>query len=150
MNPFLIKTQEIEDLIEISINAGKAIMNIYETDNEIKLKDDHSPLTTADLLSNEIICKSLLKMYPNIPIISEESSKIEYEKRSNWLNYWLVDPLDGTKEFINRNGEFTTNIAMIHNNRPVFGIIHAPVWCPPSPWHSLASFNSSGQSAPIG
>ena len=91
MNPFLIKTQEIEDLIEISINAGKAIMNIYETDNEIKLKDDHSPLTTADLLSNEIICKSLLKMYPNIPIISEESSEIEYEFLSAKMLASLAD-----------------------------------------------------------
>ena len=126
MTSFSIKTADIKDLIEISLNAGKAIMDIYESDTEIRIKDDLSPLTKADLISNEIICKSLLKIYPNIPIISEESSKIGYEKRSNWLNYWLVDPLDGTKEFINRNGEFTTNIAMIHKNRPIFGIIHAP------------------------
>ena len=126
MTSFSIKTADIKDLIEISLNAGKAIMDIYESDTEIRIKDDLSPLTKADLVSNEIICKSLLKIYPKIPIISEESSKIDYKKRSNWLNYWLVDPLDGTKEFINRNGEFTTNIAMIHKNRPIFGIIHAP------------------------
>ena len=117
----------IENLIQISKNAGDAIMDIYETKFDVDIKSDQSPLTKADLLSNKIICSYLKKITPEIPVLSEESSDVQYERRSKWSEYWLVDPLDGTKEFIKRNGEFTTNIALISENRPVLGIIHVPV-----------------------
>ena len=91
------------------------------------IKDDKSPLTKADLESNKIIIDSLKKINNRIPILSEESC-VDWSTRKNWETYWLVDPLDGTKEFINKNGEFTVNIALIHNNRPILGVIYAPVF----------------------
>ncbi len=115
-----------EDLIDISKNAGKAIMDIYHSDFDVNLKKDLSPVTKADLISNEIIVSALRKITPNIPIISEESSETSFKVRSQWKEFWLIDPLDGTKEFIKKNGDFTTNIALIRDNRPVFGIIHVP------------------------
>ena len=117
----------IENLIRISKNAGEAIMGIYESDFSINTITDQSPLTKADLLSNIIICQSLKEITPEIPILSEESCDIPYQERMKWKQYWLVDPLDGTKEFIKKNGEFTVNIALINKNRPVFGVIHSPV-----------------------
>ncbi len=127
MAEFSLYKDSLEKLIEISFKAGKAIMEIYNTDFDFEKKIDQSPLTAADLRSHEIISYSLSKLSPKIPILSEESSHITYSERSGWNEYWLIDPLDGTKEFISRNGEFTTNIALIKNNRPVFGIIHAPL-----------------------
>lgn len=126
MSSFSFNKENIDKLIEISIDAGDSIMGIYETDFDFKQKEDRSPLTEADILSNKIITQSLGKLTPNIPILSEESANIPIINRLNWNEYWLVDPLDGTKEFIKKNGEFTTNIAFIKNNRPIFGIIHAP------------------------
>ena len=126
MGSFSLKKENINNLIEISKSAGQAIMDIYKTDFDIKLKKDRSPLTRADISSHIIISEALLKMTPDIPIISEESSNISFDKRSKWELYWLIDPLDGTKEFINKNGEFTTNIALIYKNRPILGVIHAP------------------------
>ena len=116
----------IDSVIEISEKAGSAIMSIYATDFDFKIKDDNSPLTEADEKSNEIICKSIKSLTPEIPILSEENADTSFSERSLWNNYWLVDPLDGTKEFINRNDEFTVNIALIRENRPIFGVIHAP------------------------
>ncbi len=126
MSSFEINTENINKLIRTSIEAGNAIMDIYDTNFVIEEKNDSSPLTEADLVSNKIITESLLKISPDIPILSEESSKIEFAQRSLWKEYWLVDPLDGTKEFIKKNGEFTTNIALIKNNAPILGIIHVP------------------------
>ncbi len=126
MNKFSLEGLHVNNLIEISITAGKAIMEIYKSDFNINLKSDKSPLTQADILSNDIIISSLNKITPNTPIISEESSNIPFEERCKWKEYWLIDPLDGTKEFIKKNGDFTTNIALIRNNKPIFGIIHAP------------------------
>ena len=126
MSEFSLYKDELNKLIEISINAGRAIMDIYKTDFNFEKKSDQSPLTAADLCSHEIISDSLSKLSPKIPILSEESLDIPMSERSSWDEYWLIDPLDGTKEFINRNGEFTTNIALIKKNRPIFGIIHAP------------------------
>jgi len=108
------------------MDAGKAIMNIYSTSFDIEFKDDQSPLTKADISSHEIISKYLKKLTPRIPILSEESSKKPLSQRKEWGEYWLVDPLDGTKEFIKRNGEFTTNIALMKDNKPIFGVIHVP------------------------
>jgi 3'(2'), 5'-bisphosphate nucleotidase len=116
----------IEDIKNIALDAGAVIMKIYNKDFSIEYKDDKSPLTQADLKSNEIICKALVKLYPNIPIMSEENKQVEYETRKNWDYYWCIDPIDGTKEFIKKNGEFTVNIALIHKTTPVLGVVYAP------------------------
>ena len=127
MSDIQIKSVLIEQLIEISKEAGKAILEVYNTNFDYKIKEDSSPLTKADTLSNHIIFKRLKALTPDIPILSEESSNIPYHERSKWNQYWLIDPLDGTKEFIKRNGEFTVNIALIDNHKPIFGVIYAPV-----------------------
>jgi len=109
-----------------TFNAGKAILDIYQNgDFQVELKADNSPLTLADRTSHRIISESLLQT--GLPILSEEGKEIPYEIRKNWDLFWMVDPLDGTKEFINRNGEFTVNIALINNQLPIAGIIYAPV-----------------------
>ena len=126
MNKFSLEGLHVNNLIEISITAGKAIMEIYKSDFNINLKSDKSPLTQADILSNDIIISSLNKITPNTPIISEESSNISFEERCKWKEYWLIDPLDGTKEFIKKNGEFTVNIALIENHQPIAGVVYAP------------------------
>mgnify|MGYP001194643963 CR=1 FL=1 len=117
----------IPDLIEISIAAGESIMEHYESDHSVDIKIDGSPVTKADIESNRIIKNSLRKITPKIPIISEESSDISFSIRSKWEIYWLIDPLDGTKEFLNKNGEFTTNIALIINNKPAIGVVYSPI-----------------------
>ena len=111
--------------IKASIEAGKKILQVYETDFISREKADRTPLTEADLLSHETILGHLTKT--SLPVMSEEGSSIAYAVRSEWRAYWLVDPLDGTKEFINRNGEFTVNIALIEEGVPVLGVILAPV-----------------------
>ena len=116
-------------LLEVSnlaISAGHAIMKHYLKDIKVIIKEDQSPLTNADLDSNNIICSGLSKIDSTIPIISEESF-VDWQTRKEWNKYWLIDPLDGTKEFINKNGEFTVNIALIENNKPVLGVIFVPV-----------------------
>ena len=120
----MLKNIDINEIKNIALKAGKAIMQVYERDFEIYEKDDKSPLSEADLLSNTIICDSLAKF--NLPILSEENSIISFEERKNWEYFFLVDPLDGTKEFIKRNGEFTVNIALIHKQSPVLGVVYAP------------------------
>ena len=115
----------LKTAINASIQAGDAIMEVYASNFEVEHKTDQSPLTLADKNSNTIIEKFLLKT--NIPILSEEGAKIAYSERKNWEYSWLVDPLDGTKEFVKRNGEFTVNIAMIHNGNPIIGVIYVPV-----------------------
>ncbi|MDX9815223.1 MAG: 3'(2'),5'-bisphosphate nucleotidase CysQ [Sulfurimonadaceae bacterium] len=117
---------DIEDLKNIALKAGEIIMEIYKKDFSIDFKDDKSPLTEADLKSNEFICNELNKLYPNIPIMSEENKQIPYEERKDWEYYFCVDPIDGTKEFIKKNGEFTINIALIKNNIPYLGVVYAP------------------------
>ena len=118
--------KNILELLDIAIDAGKEILNIYNDEIIVNSKEDKSPITQADINSNNLIVNRLKKLEPNIPILSEESL-VEWEKRKNWGRYWLIDPLDGTKEFINRNGEFTVNISLIENNYPTFGIIYSPV-----------------------
>ena len=110
----------------IAIKAGEEILKYYNKDIEVKRKDDSSPLTKADLASNEIIIKALQQLDRTVPILSEESL-VEWNERKKWTKYWLVDPLDGTKEFIKQNGEFTVNIALIENNKPILGVIYTPV-----------------------
>lgn len=109
-----------------ALKAGDAIMGIYKkSDFRVELKADNSPLTLADRTSHTIISESLEGT--GLPILSEEGKEIPYEIRKDWPLFWMVDPLDGTKEFINRNGEFTVNIALIHHQLPIAGIIYAPV-----------------------
>jgi 3'(2'),5'-bisphosphate nucleotidase len=120
----------IESLKEIALQAGKAILDIYdqpEAGGRFTIKADASPLTLADQASHEIIVRGLHALTPGIPVISEEGADVPYEVRRHWAYYWCIDPLDGTKEFLHRNGEFTINIALVHNQRPVFGIIYVPV-----------------------
>jgi len=111
--------------------AGEAILDVYKSDFEVEQKDDKSPLTLADKRSNEIIENVLEQTVTvnnsTVPILSEEGKEISYEDRKQWEHFWLVDPLDGTKEFVKRNGEFTVNIALIHKDKPVLGIIYIPV-----------------------
>ena len=110
----------------IAIKAGEEILKYYTKDIHVTHKDDSSPLTKADLASNKIIMNALQQLDRTIPILSEESL-VEWKERKNWTKYWLVDPLDGTKEFIKQNGEFTVNIALIENNKPILGVIFTPV-----------------------
>ena len=118
---------DISSIIKIARDAGIVIMDVYRSSNfEIELKSDNSPLTKADKASHALIKSQLQGLYPHIPILSEEGKEIPYATRKKWSHFWLVDPLDGTKEFIKRNGEFTVNIALVRNDRPVLGVIYAP------------------------
>lgn len=125
MTNTIIEQIDISYLCEIAKKAGKAILDVYRGKIEVERKDDLSPLTEADRRSHDIIEALLKERYP-YPVLSEESKDIPYEQRRAWEFFWLVDPLDGTKEFIKRNGEFTVNIALIHFSRPVCGVIYAP------------------------
>lgn len=117
----------VEDVIELAEKAGAAICQVYDSEDfQIETKEDNSPLTKADKLANEIIIEGLKHMCPEIPIVTEESYKEDYSSRKDWEYCWCIDPLDGTKEFINRNDEFTINIALLKNSRPFFGLIHVP------------------------
>jgi 3'(2'), 5'-bisphosphate nucleotidase len=117
---------EIQKILDIAYEAGKEIMKIYDQDFSVELKNDQSPLTQADKKSNHLIVSSLKELYPEIPIISEETKLTAYDERKDWKLYWLVDPLDGTKEFIKKNGEFTVNIALMSNEQPILGVVYAP------------------------
>ena len=112
---------------DIAREAGRRILDVYESGFEVEEKKNHSPLTKADRAAHEIICERLELLTPGVPVLSEESDEVNYGKRAGWKQFWLVDPLDGTKEFINRNGEFTVNIALIEGNRPVLGVVYVPV-----------------------
>jgi len=116
-----------DSCVEIAREAGRKILEIYSSEFEIEHKDDKSPLTNADMASHHTIIEALSALTPDIPILSEESAKLSFEERSQWAVYWLVDPLDGTREFIKRNGEFTVNIALIDNHKSILGVIHVPV-----------------------
>lgn len=119
---------DIQDIITMAQQAGKAILEIYNSDDfAVETKGDNSPLTKADKAANKIIVSELQRLYSEIPIISEENKLLPYKERQHWNRCWLVDPLDGTKEFIKRNGEFTVNIALIENGEPVMGVVHVPV-----------------------
>ena len=117
----------LHDIEALAIEAGAEILKIYNTDFDVDIKADDSPLTQADLASHRAIVAGLKALTPDIPILSEESAAIPFETRQTWTRYWLVDPLDGTKEFVKRNGEFTVNIALIENGQPVLGVVHVPV-----------------------
>ena len=117
--------EELLKISNISVEAGRIILDFYNKNLNITFKADESPLTQADLASHKLITDFIKKITPNTPILSEEEF-IEWDLRKKWKKYWLIDPLDGTKEFIKKNGEFTVNIALIENNRPILGVIYAP------------------------
>ncbi|OCQ19021.1 3'(2'),5'-bisphosphate nucleotidase [Pseudoalteromonas luteoviolacea] len=119
-------TDLLEELVALSRLAGEEIMQIYAKDFAVDYKSDDSPVTDADLAANRVITAGLQRLTPNIPILSEESADISWQERQTWQRYWLVDPIDGTKEFIKKNGEFTVNIALIENGTPTMGVVYAP------------------------
>lgn len=121
--------QWLPQIRRIAVAAGDAILAIYNQSESVAVqhKADDSPLTAADLAAHQLIMQELQLLTPNIPVLSEEAADIPWSVRQHWQCYWLVDPLDGTKEFIKRNGEFTVNIALIIHGEPVLGVIHAPV-----------------------
>lgn len=117
----------LKEVIIIAQEAGAAILAVYDNKNsEFLVKEDNSPITQADLLADRLINIGLRDLELGWPILTEESAKIPYSDRKNWTRFWLVDPLDGTKEFINRNGEFTVNIALIENGKPILGVVYSP------------------------
>ena len=125
--PYQMKEHMLTALLA-SKEAGQAILDVYKQDFDVSYKEDRSPLTLADQRSHNIIVDHLTDpSVKNLPILSEEGKDIPFEQRSEWEYFWLIDPLDGTKEFIKRNGEFTVNIALIYRHRPVLGVIFAPV-----------------------
>ncbi len=114
--------------VELCRKLRSVILNYYEGSYSTTRKNDSSPLTDADISSNEVILETLNNRYPSLPVLSEEGKDIPYAERKEWEFFWVVDPLDGTKEFINKEDEFTVNIALIHRNKPVFGLVYVPVY----------------------
>ena len=117
-----------EACVELALRAGAAIMDVYERDFEVEFKGDESPLTQADMASHHVIVDGLRALAPEIPVLSEEDADIPWDVRRRWGRHWLVDPLDGTREFVKKNGEFTVNIALVEAGRPVLGVVYAPVF----------------------
>ena len=113
-------------LIHLAAAAGREILDVYDTPFDVTTKDDASPLTEADLRAHRVIVDGLHELTPDVPVISEEAEPPPFEERRHWQRYWLVDPLDGTKEFVSRNGEFTVNIALIEKGEPVLGVVGVP------------------------
>ena len=110
-------TIDLGHLRDVARRAGEAVLEVYARDFEVEFKADESPLTEADQRSNDVIVAALQQRYPEIPIIGEEARALDYSERALWESCWLIDPLDGTKEFVKKNGEFTINIALIHQGR---------------------------------
>ncbi len=116
----------VEPAVALAREAGERIMAIYEGGFSVAEKADRTPLTEADMAAHRTIVEGLQRLTPGLPVLSEESAEIPFEERARWRTYWLVDPLDGTREFIKRNGEFTVNIALVRDHEPVLGVVHAP------------------------
>ncbi len=117
----------VDGICKIARLAGEKILQVYQRDFAVQVKEDASPLTEADLAAHQIIAAGLAQLTPEIPVLSEEDADIDWSLRQTWKQFWLVDPLDGTKEFINKNGEFTVNIALIENGQPALAVVYAPV-----------------------
>ena len=122
----MIEFDFLREVVRISIDAGYGIMDVYESPDILEAKSDGSRLTMADKNAHNLICGRLQKLSGSIPILSEESAPLDIQDRLRWKRFWLVDPLDGTKEFIKRNGEFTVNIALISDGEPILGVVYAP------------------------
>ncbi len=116
----------LPEVKKIAEEAGEAILKVYRSDFDVEHKDDNSPLTAADTAAHKIIMAGLEKLTPELPCLSEEGADIPFATRKTWSRYWLIDPLDGTREFVKRNGQFTVNIALIDNGVPILGVVHAP------------------------
>lgn len=128
MSNFVFSQAELQHIVTLAKQAGDAIMDIYaKTDLQVEMKQDDSPVTAADIASHNVIVEGLKTHFADIAIMSEEDANIDWNTRKNWQTYWLIDPLDGTKEFIKRNGEFTVNIALIHQGQAIAGVVYAPV-----------------------
>ncbi|MES1955410.1 3'(2'),5'-bisphosphate nucleotidase CysQ [Salinisphaera hydrothermalis] len=121
-----INRELLDAVCRIAVEAGAKTLPIYRSDFDVATKDDDSPLTQADLAAHRSIAAGLSALTPDTPQLSEEGADIDYDTRSEWREYWLIDPLDGTKEFVNRNDQFTINIALIEDGRPVLGVVYAP------------------------
>ncbi len=136
----------LPDILDLVKEAGKIILAVYKTDFTIENKKDNTPVTTADFAANALIVKKLTELTPDIPILSEESDEIPFEKRATWTLYWLVDPLDGTRTFIEKTGEFSVNIALIYKHRPILGVIYSPIKeCTFYAYQGLGTFYQSNQ-----
>ena len=120
-------TETKRQVVEVSRLAGAKILELFLPEIAVTHKDDETPLTAADLAANKLIIDQLRIIAPALPVITEESCAVPHTERRAWPTYWLVDPLDGTREFIKQHGEFSVNIALIHNGRPVLGVVHAPI-----------------------
>ena len=116
------------DALALARRAGDRILEVYRDDFEVAIKEDQTPVTTADMAAHDVIVAGLAQLPVELPVLSEESDSVPFSERNVWDTYWLVDPLDGTREFLRGNGEFTVNIALIENGEPVIGVIHAPVF----------------------
>lgn len=124
----LLTQASVQRVVNIAEQAGRAILAVYHADDfQVQEKSDESPVTAADLAADAVIQRELAKYWPEIPVLSEEQATVPYAERQTWQHYWLVDPLDGTREFIKRNGEFTVNIALVVEHRARLGVIHCPV-----------------------
>jgi 3'(2'), 5'-bisphosphate nucleotidase len=121
------RQQLLKNIVAVARDAGQAILAVYETDFDVENKKDDSPITAADRAAHDIIVAGLKGLTPDMPVLSEEDGIPPYGERSAWQRYWLVDPLDGTREFVSRNGEFTVNIALVEGHQPVLGVVHVPV-----------------------
>jgi 3'(2'), 5'-bisphosphate nucleotidase len=124
-----------ETVIAIAQDAAAAIREVYASPFDVEIKSDRSPVTAADLAANQVIVRGLGQLTPDLPILSEESAQVPWEVRRHWGAYWLVDPLDGTREFVKRNDEFSVNIALIYQGAPAFGVVLAPV--SGVAWHAM-------------
>jgi len=125
--PMVATAPLLEPALAVAKEAGVRIMEVYAGDFSVERKGDCTPLTEADTAAHDVIESALRRLTPGVPLLSEESAALPFSERRRWRHYWLVDPLDGTREFIKRNGEFTVNIALIANHEPVLGVVYAPV-----------------------
>ncbi|WP_417530904.1 3'(2'),5'-bisphosphate nucleotidase CysQ family protein, partial [Marinobacter lipolyticus] len=116
----------LPDVIKIADQASERVLHIYQSDFKVDYKADQSPITAADLASHEVIVQGLRSLTPDTPILSEEGASIPWEERKHWHRFWLIDPIDGTRDFTQRTGEFTVNIALIEDGEPVLGVVIAP------------------------
>ncbi|WP_372966595.1 3'(2'),5'-bisphosphate nucleotidase CysQ [Marinobacter sp.] len=116
----------LPDVVKVADEASEKVLHIYQSDFKVGYKEDHSPITAADTTSHDIIVRGLRNISRDIPVLSEEGAQVSWEERKNWRRFWLIDPVDGTKDFTQRTGEFTVNIAMIEDGQPVMGVVIAP------------------------
>jgi len=144
-----------QPLITLVQKAGEAILDIYERSHQyaVQIKPDHSPLTQADLAANEVLVAGLRALTPEYPILSEEGMNIPWSERQKWTHYWLIDPLDGTRQFIQHSGEFTVNVALIQNHIPTIGLLHVPVtketYYASAAWGGAYKLDASHQVTPL-